>query len=141
MIIEDENFKQKIVDEILSLMENKNIIWKALNENNNDFMANVKYTYKPNIKRNEIKTISFGYRVCCFGHSPRIIIYDYAYKNGITDTTDLPSIEVYDKNTKNSIIFNLLSKIEENVEKEKQIKDEKLLDKFTWYLNAKKKRN
>ena len=140
MIIEDENFKQKIVDEILSLMENNNIVWKALNIDNNDFMANVKYTYKPNVRRNETKTLSFGYRVCCFGYRPGIIIYDYAYKNGVTDTTDLPSIEVYDEDTKGPI-FNLLTKIEESVESEKKSKDEKLLDKFTWYLNAKKKRN
>ena len=47
---------------------------------------------------------------------------------------------VYDEDTKGTI-FDLLTKIEESVESGKQSKDEKLLDKFTWYLNAKKKRN
>ena len=139
MIIDDENFKQKIIDEINSLMKNKSVKWKALAEDNNDFMTSIKYSYKPNPKRNETKSLSFGYRVCCFNYIPRIIVYDYAYKNGPTESSDMPCIEVSDKGIKNSNIFNLLSKIEETIEKEKQSKDEKLLDKLTWYLNNKKR--
>ena len=140
MIIEEEKFKQKIIDEINELLENNNVKWKAMNEDNNDFMTSIKYSYKPNPKRNETKTIAFGYRVCCFGYSPRIIVYDYAYKNGATESTEMPSVEIYDNGIDNSPIFEILQKIEEKINVDTQEKDGRLLDKLTWYLNNKKKR-
>lgn len=140
MIIDDEKFKQKIVDEINDLIDNNSVKWKSLGEDNNDFMTSIKYTYKPNPKRNETKSISFGYRVCCFNYVPRIVVYDYAYKNGPTESTEMPSIEVSDPSIKNSAIFELMKKIEEKVDADNQDKDERLLDKLTWYLNNKKKR-
>lgn len=135
--IDDEVFKKKIIDELIDLIDNKKIVWKALNDKGNDFMTNVKYSN--NNSQSGISIISFGYRVCCFGTIPRIIIYDYAYKNGPTETLDLPSFEILDKTIKNSDIYELMKKIENKINEDKKRKDEKLLDKFTWYINNKKR--
>lgn len=135
--IDDDNFKKKVVNELNELIEKKKLTWKELNDDGNDFMTNVKYSN--NNSQSGINIISFGYRVCCFGGKPRIIIYDYAYKNGPTDTLDLPSFEVIDKTTKNSEIYELMKKICNKVNEDKNIKDEKLLDKFTWYITNKKR--
>ena len=141
MIIDDENFKNKVIDELSELNKRPLVRWKSISEDENDYMANITYTYRPNPKRNEIKKLSFGYRVCCFGNIPRIIIYDYLYKNGVTDTSDMPSIEFIDTSIKNSNIYKLLEEIKELVNKQSLEKDEQLLDKFTWYLNNKKKKD
>ena len=135
--IDDDNFKKKVVNELNELIEKKNLAWKELNDDGNDFMTNVKYSN--NNGQSGINIISFGYRVCCFGGRPRIIIYDYAYKNGPTETLDLPSFEVLDNTTKNSEIYELMKKIRDKVNYDKNIKDEKLLDKFTWYITNKKR--
>lgn len=135
--IDDDNFKKKVVNELNELIEKKNLAWKELNDDGNDFMTNVKYSN--NNGQSGINIISFGYRVCCFGGRPRIIIYDYAYKNGPTETLDLPSFEVLDNTTKNSEIYELMKKIRDKVNEDKNIKDEKLLDKFTWYITNKKR--
>ena len=135
--IDDDNFKKKVVNELNELIEKKKLTWKELNDDGNDFMTNVKYSN--NNSQSGINIISFGYRVCCFGGRPRIIIYDYAYKNGPTETLDLPSFEVLDNTTKNSEIYELMKKIRDKVNYDKNIKDEKLLDKFTWYITNKKR--
>ena len=135
--IDDDNFKKKVVNELDELIEKKKLTWKELNDDGNDFMTNVKYSN--NNGQSGINIISFGYRVCCFGGRPRIIIYDYAYKNGPTETLDLPSFEVLDNTTKNSEIYELMKKIRDKVNEDKNIKDEKLLDKFTWYITNKKR--
>lgn len=135
--INDDNFKTKVVNELNDLIEKKKLIWKELNEDGNDFMTSVRYSN--NNSQSGISIISFGYRVCCFGGRPRIIVYDYAYKNGPTETLDLPSFEIFDKTTKNSKIYELMLKIKNKVDEEKKLKDEKLLDKFTWYINNKKR--
>lgn len=135
--IDDDNFKKKVVNELDELIEKKKLTWKELNDDGNDFMTNVKYSN--NNGQSGINIISFGYRVCCFGGRPRIIIYDYAYKNGPTETLDLPSFEVLDNTTKNSEIYELMKKIRDKVNYDKNIKDEKLLDKFTWYITNKKR--
>ena len=141
MEIKNDNYKQKLVDEIREILDNDKVKWKALNGDGNDFMTIIHYSYKPNPKRGETKTISFMYRVCCFGKVPRIIIYDNdkANKNGSTETTELPNVVVSDNNITNSRIYELMNAIKDKVEKDNTEKDEALLDKLTWYLNNKKK--
>lgn len=138
MIIESSAYKQKIINELKLLMSKKKLIWKSLNENNNDFMTSIKY-----FQEKETGAVAFffvGYRVCCFGNTPRIILYDYTNKKGATETTDLPSIEVFDKGTKNSEIYEILEQIKDILEKDRIKKEEDFLDKLTWFLNAKEKK-
>ena len=140
MNIDNETYKQKVVNEIKEIIDNDKVKWKALNGDDNDYMTIINYSYKPNPKRGETKTLSFMYRVCCFGNIPRIIIYDNdkANKNGPTDTTELPNIVVSDNGVSNSQIFDLMVSIKNKIEENNKLKDEKLLDKLTWYLNNKK---
>ena len=135
MLIETENFKQKIINELTTLVEKNQSVWKSVSIDTDDFMTVAKYT---ETKNGGTKLIPIAYRVCKVGNTAHIIVYDYSYKKGPTDTSELPSVEVCDKTIKGSKIYDLLLKIKAKLEEDTKAKDEVLLDKLTWYLNSKK---
>ncbi|MBR2248321.1 MAG: hypothetical protein IJ880_15080 [Bacilli bacterium] len=136
MIIDSENFKKKIIDEIDRLMNKNQIPWKMLTEDKLDYMGIVKYS--DNVG-NKVVFNSIMYRVCFYG-KPMIIAYNYnkKIKNESIDTIDMANITVMD-NDKRGEIYKLIIRVKEYVENKRKKEDEDFLDRFTLCLNRSKK--
>ena len=135
MIINEEKFRKKVINEITYLMENNKIPWKSISDDKLDFMGIIRYSDSVGQR---VVFHPIMYRVCMYG-IPRIMVYDYSAKNtkSPVDTPDLPCIEIEDQDKKGDI-YKLIMKVKEYCENKKKKMEESFLDKFTLCLNRSK---